>query len=103
MLSLSNDKYFKKAKVAWYHILERTSNNIVLVQYICFEQVLISSPEITRFIPDIANDRRYNIAKQHIAKDYTDVSELISLCKSFAIPKKQQRDSLDQYLKIIRL
>ncbi len=69
--------------------LERQSDNIVLVNYICFEQVVVSSSEITKFIPYIENDRRYHIARQHIETDYTDVNVLRELCKLSQLPKIQ--------------
>lgn len=56
-----------------------TADNIVLVDYICFEQVVLSSDNIAEFFPEISNDTRYHIVRQHFAMDYTDTSLLEKL------------------------
>lgn len=87
------DNHAVASRVSALRKLERTSKNITLVQYICFEQVILSSTEILRFLPNIANDVRYSIVKQHVANDYTDVNQLLNLCKLANIPSIQYKTS----------
>lgn len=66
----SSDNKELKPFIAELINIEKNYSNIVLINYICFEQMILSSKEIGRFIPNIQIDARYSIIQQHISYDY---------------------------------
>lgn len=75
----SSDNKELKHFIAELINIEKNYENIVLINYICFEQMVLSSKEIGKFIPNIQKDVRYDVIQQHINHDYRDVEYLTQL------------------------
>lgn len=54
-------------------------DKLFMTDYICFEQMVLSSPKINLFLNGICNNKNYIKVMQHISSDYTDVNEFVKL------------------------
>lgn len=66
------------------------NNKLFMTDYICFEQMVLSSPTLGMFIPGIENNINYIKAKQHIDSDYTNVNDFLNI---FQISNKKYTTS----------
>lgn len=66
---------------------EKAHKNIFVVEYICFEQVILSSVEAIKFFPELKTNKLFNIMVESLKTDYMDTKNLEKALKENKINK----------------